>query len=139
MTNSVTPLFNNTSTVIPFCILILSNLIFIITSLRAFLLKLHLDILFTTLLIIFCSSSLPYKILISIIFCNISEPSAIVVVLSLIYLHSIQIMSQYEPCLLLLQVYYNYIYSFHFFYQRRLCWCLLKPLLLYLSSNFQYI
>ena len=41
------------------------------------------------IVLIFYSSSLSYKIF----FCNISEPSAIVVVSSLIYLHSIWIIN----------------------------------------------
>ena len=51
ITNLITPLSNNVSTIIPFCILILSNLIFTITFLSMSLLfRLQQDILFTTLL-----------------------------------------------------------------------------------------
>ena len=51
MTNPVAPLSNNASTVISFCISILSSSIFTVTSLSMFLLsRLQQDILFTTLL-----------------------------------------------------------------------------------------
>ena len=51
ITNLITPLSNNASTIIPFCILILSNLIFTITFLSMSLLfRLQQDILFTILL-----------------------------------------------------------------------------------------
>ena len=148
ITSSIALLFNNTSTVTPSCLSILSKPIFTVTSFNMSLLsRLQHNLLsislesITNLLLLEPSQRLPdslfhlnyyclYSLHIPTFFsCQVSKFPTTVTVSTTVYLHHIWIMFWHEPCPLLLWIYNDHIHSLNSFHWNRPCWHLLLDLL----------